>query len=83
MEARRCVEFTDVELAGGTELAALVEMVATGPVEKAVTGRSNGEDGPRAGEGRGGLEAPWKGRKTDSCTGARWRCRPVAGAWTL
>jgi hypothetical protein len=24
------MEFTDVELAGGTELAALVEMVATG-----------------------------------------------------
>jgi hypothetical protein len=34
-----------VELAGGAKLAALVEKVATSPVEKAAAGRSSGEDG--------------------------------------
>ena len=54
MKARRCVEFTGVELVGGAELAAPMEKVATGPVGKAVAGRSGGEDEPRAGEGHGG-----------------------------
>jgi hypothetical protein len=35
MEACRCVEFTDIELAGGTKLAAPVEKTMTGPVEAA------------------------------------------------
>jgi hypothetical protein len=35
MEACRCVEFTDIELAGGTKLAAPVEKTVTGPVEAA------------------------------------------------
>jgi hypothetical protein len=38
MEARRCVEFTGVELVGGAKLAALVEKAAAGPVEKTVVG---------------------------------------------
>ena len=38
MEARRRVEFTGIELAGGAEIAAPVEKAATGPVEKAVVG---------------------------------------------
>jgi hypothetical protein len=36
---------TGVELAGDAKLAALVEKVATSPVEKAAAGRSSGEDG--------------------------------------
>jgi hypothetical protein len=36
MEARRCVEFTGVELASGAELTAPVEKAMVGPVEKAV-----------------------------------------------
>jgi hypothetical protein len=47
MEAHRCVEFTDVELAGGTKIAALVKKATTSLVEKAAVGRSCGEDGPR------------------------------------
>ena len=35
MEGRRRVEFTTVELVGGTDLAALVEKAAADPVEKA------------------------------------------------
>jgi hypothetical protein len=38
MEARRCVEFTGVQLVGGMEITASVEKVTAGPVEKAVTG---------------------------------------------
>ena len=41
MEAHRRVKFTDVELAGGADLAALMEKVAVGPVEKAVAGLHN------------------------------------------
>jgi hypothetical protein len=59
METRRHVKFTDVELAGGAELVALVEKTAAGPVEKAVAVRSGGD---------GGREAWWRGR-------ARWRGR--------
>jgi hypothetical protein len=51
METRRCVEFTGVELAGVAERVA--------PVEKAAVGRSSGEDGLRAGEGR---ETAWGAR---------------------
>jgi hypothetical protein len=54
MEAHRCVEFIDVEFAGGTELASLVEKATTGPVKKAAVGHSGGEDGSRAREGRSG-----------------------------
>ena len=57
MEARRHVEFTGVELTRGVEIAAPVEKTATGLVEKAAAGR-------RAGEGLGGREAQWRGRKT-------------------
>jgi hypothetical protein len=53
------VEFTGAELAGGAELAAPVEKIATGPVEKAVVVHSGGY---------GGREAWWRGR-------ARWRGR--------
>ena len=52
MEARRRVEFTDVELAGGAKLAAPVEKAVAGPVEKAAAG-------PCVGEARGTREAPW------------------------
>jgi hypothetical protein len=38
MEARRRVEFTGVELAGGAEITAPVEKTVTGPVEMAATG---------------------------------------------
>ena len=41
MEARRRVKFTDVELAGGADLAALVEKATVGPMEKAVVGLHN------------------------------------------
>jgi hypothetical protein len=44
METHQHVESTGIELAGGTEL--------TVPIEKAMAGHSNGEGGPRAGEGR-------------------------------
>ena len=54
MEAHRCVEFTAVELAGGTELTAPVQKAMTGLVDKVVVGCSSGEDGPRTGEGRCG-----------------------------
>jgi hypothetical protein len=67
MEACRYVEFTGVELVGGMELAALMDEAATCPVGKAAAGRFGGEEEPRVGEGR---------------SGARWRCRPAAGAWT-
>jgi hypothetical protein len=59
METRRRVEFTGMELASGTKLAA--------PMEKAVAS-------PRAGEGRygaGGLVE----RKTGHRAWVRWRCR--------
>jgi hypothetical protein len=49
METHRCVEFTGVELVGGTKLAALVEKVATSLVEKSAAGCSSGEDGRRCG----------------------------------
>ena len=68
MEACRCVKFTDVELAGGVELAV--------PIEKAVAGRSGGETD------RGGQEAPWRGRKTGSRAEEWWRCQPVTGSRT-
>ena len=57
MEARRRVEFTGVELAGGAELAA--------PVEKAAAGHSGGEGGPHAGEG---CEAEWGAREMERGT---------------
>ena len=47
------MEFTGVELVGGAELAALVEKVATAPVEKAAAS-------PCAGEARGGRETRWR-----------------------
>jgi hypothetical protein len=53
MEARRCVEFTDVEL------AAPVEKDAAGPVEKVTAGRSGGEGGPHAGEHGVGRMRGW------------------------
>jgi hypothetical protein len=56
MEARRCVEFTDVELVGDAEFAAPMEKDATSLVEKAAAG-------PRALEGRDAQEARWTGRK--------------------
>jgi hypothetical protein len=72
----RRVEFTGVELACGAELAA--------PVEKAMAGRFGGEGRPRDGRetrlrerkagDRSGQGAPWRGRKTGSRAGARWRC---------
>jgi hypothetical protein len=83
MEVCRCVEFTGVELTGGAEVAALVEKVVTGPMEKAATFRSGGKDGPRAEEGRSGQEAPWRERKTSSHARTRWRCWPTAGVRTL
>ena len=56
--------FTGVELAGGAE--------RTAPVEKAVAGRSSGEGGRRAGEGR---EAEWGAR-------GRWSmARRGMGQW--
>jgi hypothetical protein len=58
MEVRRCVEFTGVELTSGAEVAAPMEKAVTGPVEKAATFRSGEKDGPRAGEGSSGQEAP-------------------------
>jgi hypothetical protein len=54
MEDHRCVEFTGVEFAGGTELASLVEKVTTGSVKKAMVGHSGGEDGSCAREGHSG-----------------------------
>jgi inactivated superfamily I helicase len=57
MEARRPVEFTDVELAGGLDLAASVEKATAGLVEKVVAS-------PRAAVVRGGQEVQWRGRKT-------------------
>jgi hypothetical protein len=54
MEARRCVEFT------GVELTASMENAAIGPMEIAVAGRSGGEDRPCAREGRGGREMWWR-----------------------
>ena len=48
MEAHCCVEFTGVELIGGVELAAPVEKVAAGPVEKAAASHSGGEGGHEA-----------------------------------
>jgi hypothetical protein len=50
METRRHMEFTEVELTGGTELASLVEKAAAGPMEKV-------DAGPCAGEARDGREA--------------------------
>jgi hypothetical protein len=41
MEARRCAEFT------GVELIALVEKAVTSPMEKVTAGHSDGEDGPQ------------------------------------
>ena len=52
MEAHRRVKFTDVELAGGADLAALMEKVAVGPVEKATVH-------PRAREAHGWREMRW------------------------
>jgi hypothetical protein len=83
MEVCRCVEFTGVELTGGAEVAAPVEKAVIGPVEKAVTFRSGGKDGPRVEEGRSGQEAPWRARKTSSHARARWRCWPAADVRTL
>jgi hypothetical protein len=71
MEARRFVEFISVEL------VAPVEKAVTGPVEKTMAGRSGTEDGPHTGEGRGGQEASWRGRKT----GSRAGCGGDAGRW--
>jgi hypothetical protein len=62
------VEFTGVELAGGAELAALVEKAAAGPVEK-------GAAGLRTREGHGRREARWRGRKTGCHALARRRCQ--------
>jgi hypothetical protein len=64
------VEFNGVELAGGAELATLVEKVVTGPVEKAVVG-------PCVGEDRGGREARWRGMKMGCCALVQRRCRPA------
>jgi hypothetical protein len=60
------MEFTDVELAGGVELAASMENGVAGLVEKAVVD-------PRVGEGHDGWEAQWRGRKTGCRAWARWR----------
>jgi hypothetical protein len=49
-----------VELAGGAELATLMEKATTGPVEKATEGCSGGQGGPRAREGHGRREAQWR-----------------------
>jgi hypothetical protein len=50
MEARRPVEFIDVELANGAKLAAPVEKAVAGLVEKTAMG-------PCTRKARGGLEA--------------------------
>jgi hypothetical protein len=42
------VEFTGVELIGGTELTAPVEKATTGSAEKAAAGYSGGEGGQEA-----------------------------------
>jgi hypothetical protein len=65
MEASWHVDFTNVELAGGMELATPVEKTTVGSLEKAAAG-------PGALEGRGGQEAWWRGRKTGCCDVA-WR----------
>jgi hypothetical protein len=64
MEARRCVEFTGVELTSGAELAAPMEKATTSLVEKVAVG-------PRAGESHDEREAQWRGRKTGCRTWAR------------
>jgi hypothetical protein len=62
METRRCVEFTGVELAGGVELAALVE--------KAVAGeRSDGDAGRQSG-GTVERETQWRVRSLRKHDGA-------------
>jgi hypothetical protein len=68
IEAHRCVVFTGVKLAGGAELAALVEKGAAGPVEK-------GAAGLRTREGHSRREARWRGRKAGCHALARRRCR--------
>ena len=65
METRRRVEST-----GGAELAALVEKVAVGLVEKATASR-------HAGEGCSGQEAQWRRRKTGCRAWMQWKCWPV------
>jgi hypothetical protein len=62
MEARRRVEFTGAKLAGGTELAALLEKAAAGPVEKATAGRYGGEGEQESGGEEGGREVRWRRR---------------------
>jgi hypothetical protein len=62
IEARQCVEFTGVELADGTELAAPVKKATAGPVEKVAAGLC-------------AEEARWRGRKTGCRALARRRCR--------
>jgi hypothetical protein len=72
MEARRCMEFTGVELASDAELTALVEKATVGPVKKAVAD-------PCAREARGVQEVRWRGRKKGCCVLAQRRCWPRSG----
>jgi hypothetical protein len=71
MEARRCVEFTSVEIVDGAELTALVEKTVAGSMEKPVAGL-------HAGEARGGREVRWRGRKM-GCLALAQRCDGVGG----
>jgi hypothetical protein len=50
------MEFTSVELAGGTKLAASVEKATIGLIEKATAGLCTGE-------ARDGWQARWRGRR--------------------
>jgi hypothetical protein len=59
-----------------------VEKAATGPVEKAAAGYSRGEDELRVAEDVVG-RALWRGRKTGSCVGARWRCNEERRGGTI
>ena len=70
MEASRRVEFTSVELADGAELAAPMEKVAAGAVEKATVR-------PRAREAHSWRETRWRGRKMGCHALARRRCWPA------
>jgi hypothetical protein len=58
MEARRYVEFTDVELAGGAELIALVEKVVAGSRGEGCVG-VHALEKPGVGGRRGGDEGIW------------------------
>jgi hypothetical protein len=70
MEARRCVEFTGIELAGDAELIASVKKAAIGLVEKATAGHSDGEEAMEREKNKqphwGAVEMPASGRCLDA-----------------